>query len=135
MDCIEHFKAMQGCFREWPDVYGGELEGEEYEEEGLEGALGEDGEGDAEMEGEVLRPRDTDHAAKASTTGLVSETNPSASTSTPTTTPATSAAVTAAKPTAGQREETEEQEEPGEPTAQSEGILPRRAHDAREERG
>lgn len=32
MDCIEHFKTMQNCFREYPDVYGGELEDEEMEE-------------------------------------------------------------------------------------------------------
>ena len=25
MDCIEHFKTMQNCFREHPDVYGSEL--------------------------------------------------------------------------------------------------------------
>ncbi|KAI9761993.1 MAG: Oxidoreductase [Candelina submexicana] len=29
MDCIEHFKTMQGCFREHPDIYGGELDEEE----------------------------------------------------------------------------------------------------------
>ncbi|KAL8898615.1 MAG: hypothetical protein Q9207_006609 [Kuettlingeria erythrocarpa] len=32
MDCIEHFKTMQGCFREHPDVYGGELEEDEVED-------------------------------------------------------------------------------------------------------
>lgn len=25
IDCIEHFKTMQGCFREHPDIYGAEL--------------------------------------------------------------------------------------------------------------
>ncbi|KAI9715587.1 MAG: hypothetical protein M1812_005891 [Candelaria pacifica] len=29
MDCIEHFKTMQGCFREHPDIYGGELDEDE----------------------------------------------------------------------------------------------------------
>ncbi|KAL8945521.1 MAG: hypothetical protein Q9222_007934 [Ikaeria aurantiellina] len=33
MDCIEHFKGMQECFREFPDIYGGELEEEEVQEE------------------------------------------------------------------------------------------------------
>lgn len=33
MDCIEHFKTMQGCFGEYPDVYGGELEEDEVEEQ------------------------------------------------------------------------------------------------------
>lgn len=29
VDCIEHFKTMQNCFREHPDVYGAELEPDE----------------------------------------------------------------------------------------------------------
>ncbi|KAL8749178.1 MAG: hypothetical protein Q9199_007844 [Rusavskia elegans] len=45
MDCIEHFKGMQDCFREYPEIYGGELEddevekaiqGQEEEKDGLE---------------------------------------------------------------------------------------------------
>ncbi len=39
MDCIPHFKTMQDCFREHPDIYGGELE-EEQEEEDREGGEG-----------------------------------------------------------------------------------------------
>lgn len=35
MDCIENFKGMQDCFREYPEVYGGELEEEEVEKEAL----------------------------------------------------------------------------------------------------
>ncbi|KAL8728787.1 MAG: hypothetical protein Q9166_005165 [cf. Caloplaca sp. 2 TL-2023] len=35
MDCIEHFKGMQDCFREHPDIYGGELEEDEVEKEAL----------------------------------------------------------------------------------------------------
>lgn len=31
VDCIENFKAMQNCFREHPDVYGGELDDESDE--------------------------------------------------------------------------------------------------------
>lgn len=38
MDCIPHFKTMQDCFREHPEIYGGELEEDE------EGEVG-DGEG------------------------------------------------------------------------------------------
>lgn len=34
MDCIEHFKAMQNCFREHPDVYGAELDDDELSPEG-----------------------------------------------------------------------------------------------------
>ncbi|KAL8654515.1 MAG: hypothetical protein Q9210_001460 [Variospora velana] len=33
MDCIENFKTMQGCFREHPDIYGGDLEEDEVEDE------------------------------------------------------------------------------------------------------
>lgn len=32
MDCIEHFKAMQNCFREHPDIYGAELDDDEVAE-------------------------------------------------------------------------------------------------------
>lgn len=31
VDCIEHFKTMQNCFREHPDTYGAELDDEETE--------------------------------------------------------------------------------------------------------
>lgn len=38
VDCIEHFKTMQNCFREHPDVYGTELDDDEDETaEALEG--------------------------------------------------------------------------------------------------
>ena len=33
MDCIEHFKGMQDCFRQHPEIYGGELEDDEVEQE------------------------------------------------------------------------------------------------------
>lgn len=36
MDCIDNFKNMQDCFREHPDVYGGELEEDEALERELE---------------------------------------------------------------------------------------------------
>ena len=52
MECIDHFKGMQDCFREHPDIYGDEMEAEErdVEEElrgrGKEGvALARGGEG------------------------------------------------------------------------------------------
>lgn len=37
VDCIEHFKTMQNCFREHPDVYGAELEDDEEQADALEG--------------------------------------------------------------------------------------------------
>ena len=43
MDCIEHFKGMQGCFREHPDVYGAELDDDEEETQAQAGAAGEEG--------------------------------------------------------------------------------------------
>ena len=36
VDCIEHFKTMQNCFREHPDIYGGELDDDEAQPEGVE---------------------------------------------------------------------------------------------------
>lgn len=32
VECIEHFKTMQNCFREHPDIYGAELDDDEVEE-------------------------------------------------------------------------------------------------------
>ncbi|EME86553.1 uncharacterized protein MYCFIDRAFT_186716 [Pseudocercospora fijiensis CIRAD86] len=32
VDCIEHFKTMQNCFRDHPDIYGAELDDEEVAE-------------------------------------------------------------------------------------------------------
>ncbi|MCJ1390958.1 Oxidoreductase [Xylographa bjoerkii] len=51
MDCIDRFKGMQDCFRQHPDVYGGELDDEEDEEaeSGIEGFNG--GAGDGEDKG------------------------------------------------------------------------------------
>ncbi|KAF2168111.1 hypothetical protein M409DRAFT_33210, partial [Zasmidium cellare ATCC 36951] len=31
VDCIEHFKTMQNCFREHPELYGSELDEEEVD--------------------------------------------------------------------------------------------------------
>ncbi|KAL8800884.1 MAG: hypothetical protein Q9182_004858 [Xanthomendoza sp. 2 TL-2023] len=47
MNCIEHFKGMQECFREYPDIYGGEAEDDEVEKEALaqETSIGEEAEG------------------------------------------------------------------------------------------
>ncbi|KAI9788062.1 MAG: Oxidoreductase [Peltula sp. TS41687] len=36
MDCIEHFKGMQNCFRRYPEVYAAELDDDEEEEQGHE---------------------------------------------------------------------------------------------------
>ncbi|KAL8931191.1 MAG: hypothetical protein Q9216_007260, partial [Gyalolechia sp. 2 TL-2023] len=43
MDCIEHFKTMQNCFREYPDVYGGELDDEDMEEAEQQQQAADDG--------------------------------------------------------------------------------------------
>lgn len=46
VDCIEHFKAMQECFREYPDIYGAELDDEPSTEQPTESSapLAETGE-------------------------------------------------------------------------------------------
>lgn len=40
VDCIEHFKTMQNCFREHPDIYGAELDDDEASAEGVESERG-----------------------------------------------------------------------------------------------
>ena len=54
MDCIEHFKTMQGCFREHPEEYGSELEEDEVDDE-LDGerVSGVGGEGEGEELGGI----------------------------------------------------------------------------------
>lgn len=32
MECIEHFRTMQNCFREHPEIYGAELDDDEVAE-------------------------------------------------------------------------------------------------------
>ncbi|EGP84030.1 uncharacterized protein MYCGRDRAFT_31040, partial [Zymoseptoria tritici IPO323] len=32
VECIEHFKTMQNCFREHPEIYGSELDDDEVAE-------------------------------------------------------------------------------------------------------
>ena len=62
MDCIDRFKGMQDCFRQHPDVYGGELDDEGDEGEGERGidALndGAEDEGGEERVGSLVgRPK------------------------------------------------------------------------------
>ncbi|KAB2568925.1 CHCH domain-containing protein [Lasiodiplodia theobromae] len=46
MDCIDKFKGMQDCFRQYPEIYGEELEGDEEEgapaAEGVDAAVAQD---------------------------------------------------------------------------------------------
>ncbi|MCJ1282134.1 Oxidoreductase [Xylographa opegraphella] len=60
MDCIDRFKGMQECFRQHPDVYGGELDEDEDEEAagGIEGFNdgAEDGEDKGRVDGLEGRP-------------------------------------------------------------------------------
>ena len=73
VDCVEHFKTMQDCFREHPDLYGGDLEDDE---EGGEDADGEAGAGaEGEAEGAVApqaSTRATDESVGAAAQGYAS---------------------------------------------------------------
>ncbi|OJD32246.1 mitochondrial intermembrane space import and assembly protein 40 [Diplodia corticola] len=45
MDCIDKFKGMQDCFRQYPDIYGEELEGDDEDgpaAEGVDAAVAQD---------------------------------------------------------------------------------------------
>ncbi len=59
MDCIPHFKTMQDCFREHPDMYGGELE----EDEEGEGEGGGEGVGMGKMSATTLEDDGSTHLA------------------------------------------------------------------------
>ena len=165
MDCIEHFKAMQGCFREHPEIYGAELEEEEKErlefesereremeeqERGRRAASTSGGVGEAIAEVELgkevrkdllesgamqeesdgggkLVPRDTDHSGQADVKGLVTEVS---ATPTTTTSPAASKSTFKDTPRSPIEQKAQRILDPGEPTAESEGILPKSSHDA-----
>lgn len=55
MECIDRFKGMQECFREHPEIYGEEFEGEEEEMEGELAERERTGAGAGEREGEEGR--------------------------------------------------------------------------------
>ncbi|RKF62684.1 Mitochondrial intermembrane space import and assembly protein 40 [Erysiphe neolycopersici] len=41
VECIDKFKTMQNCFRQYPEIYGAELEDESSEQDGVEEVIGE----------------------------------------------------------------------------------------------
>ncbi|KKY16229.1 putative mitochondrial intermembrane space protein mia40 [Diplodia seriata] len=45
MDCIDKFKGMQDCFRQYPEIYGEELDGDDEDgpaTEGVDAAVAQD---------------------------------------------------------------------------------------------
>ena len=116
MDCIEHFKTMQGCFREHPDVYGDEL-------------ANDDEDGEVGTEGEVPSAEASPTADAAATSAL------------PPTKPSSRASkVEAENPhdDAGRTERakaaTEQVARDHGPQSESDAMVPKAAHDATEAR-
>ena len=129
MDCIEHFKSMQTCFRDYPDIYGGELE--EEDEQGAEQTS-------PPAPGEVPAP------APATSAASPRETTSAASTGAyrPSADPGPSASPAMEKPPASpsEREKITERAKAakeqvdkvhGEATSESDELVPKAAHDAR----
>ena len=104
MECIDHFKTMQGCFREHPEIYGAELAEEEEE------ARAAAAEAEAEVKAVASSPL-TDNEAEASIASKASLSPPP-------------------EPASQQTHPRPIPLDPGEPDAESEGILPRSSHDA-----
>jgi mitochondrial intermembrane space import and assembly protein 40 len=101
---------MQDCFRLHPDVYGAELEDDEDEDE-------------TEITIEAVRP---DESAPAEATPA----EPAASKSTPSVSEAVTEA--AAEKTQAAKDAAHEIKTKVEPVSESEDLLPKAAHDARE---
>ena len=132
MDCIPHFKTMQDCFREHPEIYGGELEDEEEGGEGLEGGE-EVGEGVGMGMGKMNATENDDgstHLEYSSGAALP----PSATSAAPTPTPEHEVKVPEArKGTVTERAQkaTEQvRREHGEGLSESEEMVPKAALDA-----
>lgn len=115
MDCIEHFKTMQGCFREHPDVYGDEL-ASDGDEDGEVGA----------NEGEV--PSAEASSPTADATSAISPTKPSSR--------ASKAEAENPHDDAGRTERaraaTEQVARDHGPQSESDAMVPKAAHDATE---
>lgn len=127
MDCIENFKIMQTCFRDHPDIYGGELEEEDQSDET-----------------EVSPPEGQPDAAVAAQ-NVASPVQPSASTQPaymPSSDPGPSSPAAALpsvpdrnmtndKASRAQRATEQVKQEHGEPLSESDELVPKAAHDAR----
>ncbi|KAL9632691.1 MAG: hypothetical protein Q9164_005158 [Protoblastenia rupestris] len=133
MDCIENFKAMQTCFRDHPDIYGGEIEGDDEEEEaGPERAQGDAG-GEAAPPAtaamSVASPQGSAGAASPAGKEMNVPSTNSGSSASAATSPASipsNDATVRAKAAADQV-----QENHGEPTSESDEMVPKASHDAR----
>ena len=110
VDCIDNFKAMQNCFREHPDVYGGELEDDE------EGATVEQEEGRPVSVGGDPAPQAARIEAQAaqSESGLASGADP-----------------TAREDVKARVQAATEQVRREEPQAESDKVVPKAWHDTR----
>lgn len=65
MDCIDKFKDMQNCFREYPEVYGAELEGaDDDDEEGASAAALEDAQPEPKSSADHLTSPKTEPKAR-----------------------------------------------------------------------
>ena len=157
MDCIEHFKTMQGCFREHPEEYGAELEDVEDDEGPQEGeeahaSIGEQGlsptaatrqSGDGDEiprypSGEPLpeTARKGIQAAETQSSSSSAPSSPLSSTATSATTPASPASSTSSltgpDPTERARAaKTQVAAQHSDTVSRSEELVPKAAHDAR----
>ena len=150
MDCIEHFKTMQGCFREHPDEYGAELEdedgesgsgGDEMEHERVAEGPGDGGVGDQRYaSGEPLpeSARKGIQAAEHQTTPPSSSSLSSSPRTSAVTEPKSSGPVSSSSPTgdhptqSAKAAKAQVAQQYGDPVSESDEIVPKAAHDARD---
>ena len=128
VDCIEHFKTMQNCFREHPDVYGGELDDDE------EGAPAQQEGTDLQGQGQAVsvakdpapqQPRAEAEPAEARTLTEPAEAPKNDS-------PLASGAPVPAKKAEQQRAKAvSEQMKQESPLSESDAVVPRAWHDTR----
>ncbi|KAL9575902.1 MAG: hypothetical protein Q9212_007581, partial [Teloschistes hypoglaucus] len=155
MDCIDRFKGMQDCFRQYPDIYGGELEEEGVERELAEREARDDEREKGEMEMPVhqIQPPSPSSSPPAADVDLglgqkaasfsTSSTPPTAE-ETKTTPPATTtSALTPERSTDKETDHSEEaktarakeakkqvEKEHSAPVSETDELVPKAAHDA-----
>ena len=117
MDCIEHFKGMQNCFREFPEVYGAELDDEEEEGNAADGGLA------AEGEAVTVTARSAAEPIPAAATSAAPESH------TPPAAPSAGSDETERTERAKAAKEQVERDHAG-PMSESDELVPKAAHDA-----
>ncbi|KAG8526518.1 uncharacterized protein KY384_008718 [Bacidia gigantensis] len=139
MDCVQHFQAMQDCFRAHPEEYGEQFE---QQSEEVEGAVGGEVEGDGEVVGGVVKGGERGDEEVGGTLsvarqgavrdgGIGGAENGSSQPPTPVTAEAKTGGGKGAVTAKAKKAKEQVSKDFGEPKSEIDEIVPKAAHDAR----